>query len=312
MPKWILIFCLSLAFVFGLVSTTQAREIASFLSDNLGQLRSAVLREGPKGGLPVLVDDHLRVAGYVNIDTGIIVRERPGGLPVIIGDDLRVDGWLFANKGIVRDAPGKDPVVIADHLRIEGEISRAIGAVNVKDDLEVAGKLTVRETSDFIGEVTIRRLKITGKLEIGSILDVEEAIIHGAEARSWIYFHTPGRMSDQWCPPPCTWYALNDGFIYGSERFFPVPYAGRVTKLAVYATKGPDPGNTHTIIVRKNGADTGMQVVLRSGEIEGSSTAAFDIRPGDRLSIRNVLTGVINTYSAENVGIALEIETRVK
>lgn len=311
MRKWILVLCLSLAFVFGLALTVQAREITSFQGDNLGQIKLAVLREGPKGGEPVLVDDHLRVTGYLNIDTGIIVREKPGGKPVIIGDHLRVDGWLFANVGIVRGTPGEDPVIIADHLRVEGEISRAAGPVKVKDDLEVTKSLNVKGVSNFTGQVTVKKLKVTEKLELASTLDVSKANIVGAEAKTWLYFRTPGKQIDQWCPSPCTWYALNDGFVYMGERFFPIPFRGRLTKLTVYATQGPDSGNSHTITIRKNGIDTAMQVTLSAGQTEGSSTVVVEVQEGDKISIKNTVTGGLNTWSAQEVGIVIQVETDV-
>lgn len=181
-----------LIFVFGLVlflglglflaNQVQAKGVASFEGDNLGQIELAVLREGPKGGSPVLVDDHLRVTGFFYPDQGIVTGNS-GGDPVIIGDHMRVDGWLFANAGIVNKGSGGDPVIIADHLRIDGEISRGFGPVKVKDDLEVTGKLSFPKNSitDAVvkNDITVSNyLPLSGGTLTGFLL-VNQAIVRG-------------------------------------------------------------------------------------------------------------------------------------
>lgn len=156
MRKKLVILGLILIFGVGLALTIQAKEIATFKNEKLGQLETikvASIQEGARGGDPVIVEDHLRVMDFLYVDKGI-VSGKSGGDPVIIGDHLRVDGWLFANAGIVNGEPGGSPVIIADHLRVDGEISRDAGSVKIKDSL------TVTETTSLPGVTFFKTLAI--------------------------------------------------------------------------------------------------------------------------------------------------------
>jgi hypothetical protein len=74
--------------------------------------------------------------------------------------------------------------------------------------------------------------------------------------------------------------------VEGWERSWSAPFACTVKNLHVRLDAAPGPGESVTVVVRKNGVDQTLEVVLNDMDQAGSDpTSTFASVAGDRLSV---------------------------